>query len=141
MKIIFLPLIVFGMTLGARAQISTNQPSRMKIQVVCSGIGGGGIFAGPDDPGIIFPGNGGEEHVTSRGFEHDLQWVFVGMNGPTDVWRFTFTRMTNEGSSSKTTTSKEVQFNGKKTIVFRDDLHSVVMESPGTQDSTPAPKP
>ena len=135
MKILFLSLVLIGLTFCATAQISTNQPSRFKTKVISyegkigSGVNGSAVSFVPADPGT-----GGGDTVTSPGHESELKWSFVGRNGDKDVYRFTFTRMTKAGSSNKTTTSKEVQFDGKQVIVFEDDLHTVVMESPGAED-------
>jgi hypothetical protein len=136
MKIILFSVILIGLTFCAIAQISTNLPARLKTKVVCSGSGvsGTSVAMAPDS---TYPGNGGEDNVTSPGIEHELKWTFVGRNGNKDVWNFTFTRMTKAGSSDKTTTSKEVQFDGKQTIVFEDGLHTVVMESPSAEDLKP----
>ena len=81
-----------------------------------------------------YPGNISSNTVTSPGHESKLEWTFIGRNGDKDVYRFTFTRKTKKDSSSQTTASKEVQFDGKKVIVFEDELHCVVMESPSAED-------
>jgi hypothetical protein len=70
----------------------------------------------------------------------ELKWTFIGRNGSKDVWHFTFTRMTKAGSSDKTTTAREIQFDGKQIVVFKDDLHTVIMESPSTEDLKPGTK-
>ena len=72
--------------------------------------------------------------VTNPGYESDLKWVFLGRNGDKDVYRFSFTRRTKVNSPDKTTTSKEVLFEGRRSIVFEDDLHAVIIESPSEQD-------
>ena len=91
-------------------------------------------------PESIYPGNGVENTVTSPGRESELKCTFVARNGNKDVWHFTFTRMTKIGSSDTTTTSKEIQFDGKQIIVFKDNLHTVVMESPSAEDLESAQK-
>jgi hypothetical protein len=133
MKTILFSVILIGLTFCAGAQISTNQPTRLKFKVDCfegkinSGMRGSSACLAPD---CIYPGNGGENTVTSPGRESELKCTFVGRNRDKDVWHFTFTRMTKAGSSGKVTTSKEIQFDGKQIIDFEDDLHTVVMESP-----------
>jgi len=141
MKIFLLSIVLFALTFCATAQISTNQPSRFKTKVVSyegkigSGVNGSVVSFVPNDPGT-----GGGDTVTTSGHESELKWSFVGRNGDKDVYRFTFTRMTKVGSSNKTTTSKEIQFVGKQIIVFEDDLHTVVMESPSAEDLKSAQK-
>jgi hypothetical protein len=141
MKIILSSIVLIGLTFCASAQISTNQPSRLKTKVISyegkigSGVNSSAVSFVPNDPGT-----GGDNTVTTRGYESKLKWSFVGRNGDKDVYRFTFTRMTKAGSPNKTTTSKEVQFDGKQVIVFEDDLHCVVIESPNEKDLKSAQK-
>ena len=140
MKPIFLFIVLISLTFCASAQISTNQPARLNTKVVCYDSGGSSSDVASLAPDSTYPGNGGDDNVTSPGMEHELKWTFVGRNGSKDVWYFTFTRMTKIGSSDKTTTSKEIQFDGKQIIVFKDDLHTVILESPSAEDLKPAPK-
>jgi hypothetical protein len=138
MKPIFLFIVLISLTFCASAQISTNQTARLNTKVICydSGISSSDVVSlAPDS---TYPGNGGEQNITSPGVERELKWTFVGRNGSKDVWHFTFTRMTKIGSSDKTTTTKEIQFNGKQIIVFKDDLHTVIMESPSAENLKPA---
>jgi len=141
MKTIVLAIILTALTFCATAQISTNQPSRFKTKVVAyegkigSGVNGSTVRFVPNDPGT-----GESDTVTTAGRESELKWTFVGRNGDTDVYRFTFTRMTKVGSLGKTTTSKKVQFGGKQIVVFEDELHTVVMESPSAEDLKSAQK-
>ena len=135
MKTFLLAVVLFALTFCASAQILTNQPSRFNTKVIsyegkiASGVNGSAAGFVPNNPGT-----GGSGKVTSPGHESELKWSFVGRNGDKDIYRFTFTRMTKAGSSDKTTTSKEVQFVGKQIIVFEDELHTVVMESPSAED-------
>jgi hypothetical protein len=135
MKALFLSLILMGLTFCAAAQISTNQPSRFKTKVISyEGKMGWGVNSSAVSFIPADPGTGGGDTVTTSGRESELKWTFVGRNGDKDVYRFTFTRMTKAGSSGKATDSKEIQFDGKQIIIFEDALHTVVMESPGTED-------
>jgi hypothetical protein len=140
MKSLFLSIVFVGLTLCASAQISTNQPARLNTKVVCYDSNGSSSDAASFAPDSTYPGNGGEQNITSPGTARELKWTFVGRNGSKDVWRFTFTRMTKAGSSDKTTTAREIQFDGKQIVVFKDDLHTVIMESPSAEDLKPAPK-
>jgi hypothetical protein len=141
MKTFLLSIVSIALTCCATAQISTNQPSRFKTKVVSyegkigSGVNGRAVSFVPNDPGT-----GGGDTVTTSGHESELKWSFVGRNGDKDVYHFTFTRMTKAGSSDKTTTLKEIQFDGKQIIVFEDDLHAVVMESQSEADLKSAQK-
>lgn len=137
MKTILLSIVLIALTFCASAQIVTNQPARLKTKVISyegkigSGVKTTSIDLASDN---TYPGGGGGDANTTPGKEHELKWSFVGRNGDKDVYRFTFTRMTKASSSDKITTSKEVQFDGKQIIVFEDDLHAVVMESPSEKD-------
>jgi len=142
MKTILLSIVLAGLAFFADAQISTNQPSRFKTKVIAyegkigSGVNGSTVSFVPNNPGT-----GWSDTVTSPGQESELKWTFVGRNGDKDVYRFTFTRMTNVGTSNKSTTSKEIQFDGKQILVFEDELHAVVMESPSQEELKAAKAP
>jgi hypothetical protein len=143
MKIILFSVVLFALTFCATAQIVTNEPSRLKTKVTCyEGKIDSGERTSSEDfaPDNTYPGGGGGYAVTSPGHECNLKWSFVGRNGDKDVYHFTFTRTTKAGSSGKITTSKEIQFDGKQIIVFEDDLHAVVMESPSAEDLKSAQK-
>lgn len=139
----FLILISFAIAVCVNAQLVTNQPARLKTKVVCyegkigSGVRTSGVDLASDN---TYPGYVGGIVSTTPGQEHDLKWSFVGRNGSKDVYRFTFKRMMKKDSSSPTTNSKEVQFDGKQIIVFEDELHTIVMESPSEEDLKPAQK-
>ena len=135
MKTLLLAVALFGMAFCASAQISTNEPSRFKIKVVSyqgkegSGVSGSAMSGVPNEPGYV-----GSDTVTSPGHESELKWWFVGRNGGKDVYHFTCKRMPKSGSTNQTTSAKDVSFVGEKIIVFQDDLHCVVMETPGEDD-------
>jgi hypothetical protein len=137
MKTILFSIVLIGLTFCASAQLVTNQPARLKTKIVCGqhrlhqGGFGTAINAAPES---TYLGNGGSDREISPGFEHELKWTFTGRSQGKDVYHFTFTRMTEAGSTNQTTTSKEVQFDGKQVIVFEDELHTVVMESPSAED-------
>jgi len=78
--------------------------------------------------------------VTSPGHESELKWVFVSRNKNKDVYQITFTRQVKKESADLTTSSREIQFDGKKMIVFEDELHAVVVESPSEKDLKTAQK-
>jgi hypothetical protein len=137
MKTFSLSMVLFVLTFSATGQIVTNEPARLKTRITCyegkigSGSSTGAVSFAPES---TYPGSVWRDKLASPGNEHELECTFVGRSGNKDVYRFTFTRMTKAGSSDKTTTSKEVQFDGKQIIVFEDDLHAVVMESPNKED-------
>jgi hypothetical protein len=130
MKTIAISIILLGTIFHASAQLVTNQPARLKFKVteVYSGGSATGVSPSPD---ANMPGNSVENTVTSPGYEHKLKWTFVGRNQDKDIYNFTFTRTTKIG---KETTSKEIQFDGKQIVVFKDDFHTVVMETPSAED-------
>jgi hypothetical protein len=53
--------------------------------------------------------------------------------GGKDVYHFSFTRTMKDGAS-KTGSSKEVQFDGKRAVIFEDELHRVIIDTPSEQD-------
>jgi hypothetical protein len=136
-KAILPSVVLIGLTFCTSAQILTHQPARLKSKIISyegkmgSGTRGVAINFAPER---ISPGTGGSDKITSPGHESELKWTFIGRNGNKDVYRFTFARRTKRDSSSQTTTAKEIQFDGKQIVVFEDDLHCVVMESPNEED-------
>ena len=141
MKTIAISIFLLGTIFCASAQLVTNEPARLKWQIswfegtTNSGTCGHTITFQPDS---IHFGDSGADILTSRGREHELKWTFIGRNDNKDVYRFTFHRMTKAGSPEKSFTSKDIQFDGKRTVVFRDDLHTVVMETPSAEESKKA---
>lgn len=123
--------------LHADAQLVTNQPARLAIKITSyeGKIGSGtcSTCLNPT-PDAVFPGNSGSDEVTSPGRESKLKWTFVGRNKEKDVYEISFTRKTKANSSDQRTDSKEIQFEGKKVVVFEDELHAVVMENPNEAD-------
>jgi len=143
MKTFLLSIVLLVLAFCSIAQIVTNEPARLKTSITCyegkigSGSSSGAVSFAPE---ATYPGTSGRHKSTSPGFEHELEWTFVGRNGNKDVYRFVFTGRTKAGSSGKTTVSKEVQFDGKQVIVFEDELHTVVLESPSETDVQSAEK-
>jgi len=136
MKAILTVLLLVGINFSAKAQLLTNVSARFKTKVVCDSGKFGLTRAISPSPAAITPGNENKDKVTSPGHEYELGWKFVGRNGDKDVYRFTFTftHMTKSGYSSETTTAKEVLFDGKKTTVFENEFHTVIIESPSEKD-------
>jgi hypothetical protein len=137
MKAILTLLFLLGFVFSGVAQIETNATARLKTKVVCyEGKIKGGSFttAVNPSPENTSPGSENKDTGTSPGHEYELDWKFIGRTGNKDLYHFTFTRMTKAGISDKTSTSKEVSFDGKRVTVFEDDLHTVILESPGAED-------
>jgi hypothetical protein len=138
MKTIVAVIVLFLLTMGAYAQLTTNQPARREFKVIrFDGKIDSSIPASSDicsTPEAEMIGTSHEDKETTPGHECDLKWKFIGRSNDTDVYQFTFTRMTKAGSSIQTTSSREVPFDGKRSVVFDDDLHTVVMESPSESD-------
>jgi hypothetical protein len=133
MKVLLSFLLLLGFAFSAAAQIDTNKPARFKTKVVFNDArNNGGEVAtsiSPSPEGTA-PGSEVKDTGTSPGREYELAWKFLGQKGDKDIYRFTFTRMTKAGVLSKTTTSKVVAFNGKRLVVFDEELHEVILESP-----------
>ena len=147
MKIIFASLLLSVLVFSASAQIETNKPARFKTKVIRydgkigSGTSGSTINFAPES---TYPGNGGADEVTTPGHESELRCTFVGRNGNKDVYHFVFTRMTKAGVSTKMTTVKDISFDGHPIVIFEDDLHTVIIESPTEKelnDARPKHKP
>jgi hypothetical protein len=141
MKTILFCILAMALNFCASAQTSTNQPSRFKHKIIAyegkigSGVCCSAVSFEPEDPGAVWSNT-----LTSPGHESELKCSFVGRNGGKDVYRFTFSRMTKVGSADRTISAKEIQFDGRHTIVFEDALHTVVMESPSAEDLKAAQK-
>ena len=135
MKTLLLVIALAAAAFCASAQISTNQPAQFKTKIISyegkegSGVSSSATSVVPNEPGYV-----GSDTVTSPGHESELKWWFVGRNGGKDVYHFTFKRMAKSGSTNQTTSATDVSFVGKKIIVFQDDRHCVVMETPGEDD-------
>ena len=147
MKTLLVSIVLFALTFCANAQLSTNQPSRFKTKVISyQGKIGSGVNSSATSFFPVDAGTGGSDTVTSPGCESELKWTFVGRNGAKDVYLFTFTRTTTKTPSpgrttkDKITTAKEIQFEGKQIVLFEDELHAVVMESPSPEDLKSAQK-
>lgn len=134
MKLIAVSIILLGIIFCASAQLMTNQPARLKFKVIENYYSGESASFLCPTPDAIMPGNSGENAVTSPGHEHKLKWTFIGRNQNTDVYNFTFTRTTKTGEQ---TTSKKIQFEGKQVTVFKDEFHTVIMETPSAEDLKP----
>ena len=139
MKTLLLVIALAGVAFCASAQNSTNQPARFKAKVISyEGKEGSGVSSSATDGVPNEPGSVQTDTVTSPGHESELKWWFVGRDGGKDVYHFTFKRMAKSGSTNQTTSATDVSFAGKKIIVFQDDLHCVVMETPAEDDLKPA---
>lgn len=137
MKTLLALLVLAGFVFSASAQINTNQPARFKTKVVSyEGKIGSGAFDTSicPTPSALLPGNGGTDEVTTPGHESKLVWKFVGRNGGKDFYQFSFTRMTKAGVSVKTTDSKEISFDGRRIVIFKDDFHTVIIDSPSEKE-------
>src|SRR6476661_3405699 len=119
-------LIAIGIVLTSSAQSITKEPARLKNKVtqyegkIGSHDSVTAINAAADD----HPGTAGSHVSTTRGKESELHWTYLGRKGDKDVYSFTFTRMTKAGSPQTTTDTKQVEFEGKRIIVFEDALHA-----------------
>ena len=129
--------ILLAAVLCANAQLVTNQPARLKMKLIAYegkiGVGAYGATLNPT-PEVIRPGDGGSDEVTSSGKESKLTWAFVGRNGSNDVYQVSFTRKIKSNSTLPVSGSKTVKFDGRKIVIFEDELHTVVMESPSEAD-------
>lgn len=88
MKTIILSIVLSVLTFCASAQLSTNQPARLQNKITCyegklgSGIHGSAILVSPDS---TCPGNGGNDNVTSPGYEHELKSQASAINSRTST--------------------------------------------------------
>lgn len=138
MKNFLFILALLGLTLSATAQISTSEPARLKTKVTCfegktnAAVANIGVNLAPE---TIFPNKVQNNSLTTHGAQaSELTWKFVWRENEYDVYRFTFKRFTEPGASNQVTTTKEIRFNGKTVVVFKDQLHTVVLELPGDAD-------
>jgi hypothetical protein len=135
--LILVVLSFLGFIFPMRAQLVTNQSARFKTKVVLfegkEGVGVSSTTISPSPEGTA-PNNEVSDAGTSSGREYELKWKYLGRQGDKDCYHFTFTRMTKAGVSGKTTTFKDVLFNGHRATIFEDDLHTVVIDAPSDKD-------
>ena len=137
MKTFVIFLFLVGFVFSAEAQLVTNKTARFKTKVVLNeakSIGGAVMTSISPSPETTSIGVENKNVGTNTGREYELAWKFIGRKGDKDVYEFTFTRMTKAGVLSKTGSSKEVDFDGKRAVVFEDELHAVIVESPSSED-------
>lgn len=144
MKLILASLLLSGFILSATAQIVTNQPARFKTKIILHegkvGSEGGALDSAFDfAPEYTYPGKESPKTVLTVSNSTDelrLSWEFVGRNRDKDVYRFTVRRTTKTGVPGKVTTSatKEISFDGRQAVIFEDDLHIIIIESPSKKD-------
>jgi len=129
MRAILTLLLLVGIASSATAQMVTNGTARFKTLVTCK-TGSSLTATGNPSPANTSIGFESKDVGTTPGREYELAWKLVGKKGDKDVYHFTFTRVTKAGVRDKTTSSKEVEFEGKRVVVFGDELHLVVMDVP-----------
>ncbi len=62
------------------------------------------------------------------GMVSEIEWSFLGRRGGKDKYRFT--RRSPANSPTVANSQKEVEFEGRRVVVFEDDAQRIVMESP-----------
>ena len=139
MKAILSLLLLVGFVFSAGAQIDTNKPARFKTKIVSYELKAGSGLTNSSNtslgptPEEISPGAESTDVITSPGRESELKWKYIGRMGGKDVYHFSFTR-TEKNGATKTGSSKEVLFDGKQAVIFEDELHRVIIDSPSEQD-------
>lgn len=87
------------------------------------------------DPSTVTTNSSGIHTSTTPGQEHELRPAFVGQAGKKDVYRFIY-KHPKDGTNSnqQITTSKDVQFDGGRVVVFQDEQRTIVMTTPTAED-------
>ena len=129
-----LTLIFVGFVLSTSAQIDTNKPARFKTKIACSEVGGGSSVGIDPSPEVSALGSEYTHVTTAPQKDTELKCKYVGREKGSDIYEFTFSVTTKVGVVSKTTTHKQVPFDGKRIVVFNDEHYSVIIESPSEQD-------
>ena len=117
----------------------TNEiKARFPFKVVAyEGKEGSGVSVGDivTEPSTVTTNTISSHKSTTPGQEHELRQDFVGHAGKKDVYRFTYVRP-NNGTNTKPQiiSSKEVQFDGNRVVVFKDADRTIVMSSPTEAD-------
>jgi len=62
----------------------------------------------------------------------EIEWSFVKRSDGKDV--YTFTRKFPSDGPAPTTTTKDVEFNGKRVVIFEDKVQTVVIDPPNKSD-------
>ena len=112
--------------------------ARFPFKVVAyEGKEGSGVSVGDivTEPSTVTTNTISSHKSTTPGQEHELRQDFVGHGGKKDVYRFTYVRPKNgTNTNQQITTSKEVQFDGNRVVVFKDANRTIVMSSPTEAD-------
>jgi len=138
MKTLLVSILLSGLVLSASAQLITNVTSKLKTKITL--IEGKGTKHGSSAAYINlvtegkFKPDARDKIIKGTRDSSELHYRLLGKNQGKDIYHFSFTRFTTTNSTSNTTTSKEVQFDGKRVVVFEDELHTVIMESPSPAD-------
>ncbi len=142
MKHFLFIVALLGWTEVASAQISTVEPARFKTKVSCYAGGTNatlvsvGINLAPESTFPNQPQNNCLILASPQASE--LTWKFIWREKGHDVYRFTFRRLAAPGVTEAVTTTRDVKFNGKKEVVFKDLSHTVVLELPNDEDQQAA---
>jgi hypothetical protein len=64
----------------------------------------------------------------SGGKISEIEWQLLGQRGESDLYRIVCRFPADDPSPQVTT--KEVEFSGKRAIVFQDEFHTIVIDSP-----------
>jgi len=115
--------------LGA-ANAPTKASPRFKARVVCFN---GKLDSGSSCAGTNFQPDGalhakGKMTCGFPGRVSEVEWSFVERRGTNDVYRFT-RRFSSEAAAARVT-SKTVEFNESRVVVFEDEVQAVVIEAP-----------
>lgn len=87
------------------------------------------------DPSTVTTNSSGIHTSTTPGQEYELRPAFVGHAGKKDVYRFIYKHPKGgTNSNQQVTTSKDVQFDGSRMVVFQDEQRTIVMTTPTVED-------
>ena len=130
-----------GLCAGLTNATTARFPFSLKTWI---GKEGSGVSSGEivTEPSTVMTNSVSSKTDKTPGQEHELRWVFVGHLGKKDAYRFTYKQpVAGTNSFQQITSTKEVQFDGSRVVVFEDAQRIIVMTSPTEEDIKLAKNP
>jgi len=144
-RVAILVVTLSSLLVASGADSSHEVTARFPYKIMTwEGKEGSGVSAGEivTEPYTVTTNSASTHTSTTAGQEQELQWAFTGQAGKQDVYRFTYKRPV-DGTNllQQVITSKEVNFNGARLVVFEDARRIIVMSLPTEADLKLANQP
>jgi hypothetical protein len=132
MKITHLSLVTMSLICfhSLAADMPPKASPRFKARVACFN---GKLDSGSSCSGTTFQPDGalhakGKMTCGFPGQVSEIEWSFVERRGTNDVYRFT--RRFPSDTAAASTTSKPIEFNDSRVVIFEDKFQVIVIEPP-----------